>query len=536
MGTSKQFHMRFRPRGVCDTIDGDNVIPGALSSLVNLIPDPSTPNSFICRPASTKLIDFTVWAAAPGTVDVVTVAYQVSNIIYGLVGITSGTYAGKDYPFAYDTATSAFLPVTGITAAKCPTSQATAGAWVPPQMTLTGIDLITTHIGFDGVTYFFGYFDLTNLLTPAWNAGNTATHALPSIPQAAQTFNNRTYFFCGNVAYYTDTLAIAMTNANQSLTLGDLTPVTCAAPLPTSNSSLAIVQGILAYKLSAIYLITGDTTLSNLGSNQLSSSVGTAAPRSVVPTPEGVAFMAVDGIRNVDFIGRVSEPNADLAIPFIYAVTPSRVCAAFNADTYRICVQNGNFPGSPYQDYWYNIHYDIWTGPHSFRYDLAVPLSNDFVLASNTLPAAMWDSFTVQGHNGTGSSFTENGAALTWTYTTSPMTDLDNLYANCANRSTIEIAAPALGVVYNFTAQDENGTTLGTCSVTTPNNAAIWGAFIWGAANWGAMSTGLTPVTIPWEDAIVFSKLSVMVGGPSSLGFRIGSLHLGYKRLNYFLN
>ncbi len=538
MGTPGEQMVRFRPRGVCDTVSGDNSPPGAMVSLKDLIPDPSTPNCFICRPANTELIDFSDLPDAPGTAGVVTVAYQVGNIIYGLVGITAGTYSGKDLPFAFNTITSAFLTVSGISVAKSPTSQATSGAWVPPQMTLTGIKLVTTHIGFGGVLtgYYFGWFDLTDPLLPTWDAGNTTTHGLPSVPQGAGSFNNRTYFLCGNLAFFTDTLALNMTNANQSVSIGDYTSVTCVAPLPVGTTSQGIIQGLLLYKINQVYLLTGDAITLDLSINLLSTSVGTAAPRSVVSTPDGVAFMALDGIRVINFFGVMSEPNKDLAIPFIYAVTPSRVAAAFNSNVYRICVQNGVAVESPYQDYWYHLDRKAWTGPHSFRYDTIIPLNNDFALSSNGIAGKMWSSFVVQGHQGTGVTFIENGVSLSWDYTTSPMTDLGNMYANCANRTTIEIATPAGGQSYSFIAQNESDTVLSTATITEPNGEAIWGHFNWGEANWGASQSGLIPVTIPWISAVVFNRLSIMGTGPSSLGFKISSLHLGYKQLKYLLN
>ncbi len=457
MKTAEEFSIRFVPRGVSDTVLGDNSPPGACSALQNLIYDPGTPGCVICRPASALLTDFSTLPGTPGTPGVVTVAYQVDNIIYGLVGITAGTYAGKDYPFAYDTVGGAFITMSGITTSNVPISQATAGAWVPPQMSLTGVDLVLTHIGFDGVSNFFGWFDITTPSAPTWNAGNTATHGLPTVPQAVQQFNNRTYFFCGNIAFYTDTLALTMTNSNQSFTLGDLTPITCAAPLPVGTTSQGIIQGILTFKINQVFLITGDVTFSDLAVNLLSPSVGTAAPRSVVPTPEGVKFMALDGIRKIDFFGFVSPPDPDLAVPFIYATIPSRVAAGYNFDIYRICVQNNSLPGAPFQDYWYDIKRKGWNGPHTFQYDLAIPLGNNFVLAANILPAKLWNSFVVQGEEGGGSTFIENGAQLLWVYRTSPMTDAGNMYANSMKRATIEIASPAVGAAYGFTAENESG-------------------------------------------------------------------------------
>lgn len=539
MATFGEFSVRHKPRSVSDTIEGDNSPPGAMTSLSNLIPDPTTPNCYVCRPANTTVIDFTAWAALvpAGTPDVVTVAYQVGDIIYGLIGITTGVFAGHDYPFVYNTATSAFVAVAAVVLADTPVSQATTGDWIPPQMTLTGVQLFCTHIGFPGGGgAFFGWFDITNPAVPTWNVGNTTGNALPTVPQACGTFNNRTRFACGNVAYYTDTLSVNMTAGTQSQTLGDYTPIVSFAPLPVSNTSQAIIQGLIAFKLTNIWLITGDAATTNLGANELSSSVGTAAPRSAVSTPEGIKFMSNDGIRLINFFGVLSEPDEDLAFPFINALTPSRACAAFNADTYRICVQNGIVAGSPYEDYWYNFRRRCWTGPHTFRYDIAVPLSNNFVLASNALPAKMWNSFSVQGKAGVGNTFTENGTALQWTYTSCPMTDLNNIYANAALRTTLELALPASGQSYNFTAQNESGTSLSTAVIQTPTNQAVWGAFNWGAANWGAVQTGLVPLTIPWISSVVFNKLSIMANGPSALGIKIGSLRIAYKRLNYLLN
>lgn len=537
MATRGERALAFKPRSVVDAAIGDNAPPGGCTSLSNLIWDPATRNCVICRPANTKAIDFSTWDDAPGSVGPVTVAYQVNGIVYGLVGITSGTYSGFDYPFAYDLLTTAFLTVSGVsTTANTPTSQATTGAWVPPQMTLTGVDLVTTHIGFPGgMGAYFGWFDLTTPTSPVWHTGNTATNGLPSVPQACQTFNNRTYFGCVNVAYFTDTLAISMTNSNQSLTIGDLTTITAMAPLPVGTTSQGIVQGVLVYKPTQSYLITGDSVFMNLALNQLSSSVGTSAPRSVVPTPEAVRFMANDGLRDVNFFGVVSPPDDDLSTPFIYAVIPSRVAAAFSGNIYRICVTNGNVPGAPRQDYWYDYRRRGWTGPHTFGYDLAIANSNDFLVSDNGINGVMWSSFTVQNHNNEGNGFIENGVQLNWMYVPAPMTDLDNIYANCAYRTTLEMAIPSSGQTLNFTAQNESGVALATGSITVSNNQTVWGAFNWGAANWGAATGGLIPMNIPWNQDIVFNRLSIIGVGASALGLKLGAYRVGYKRLNYIL-
>lgn len=533
----------WKPRGVSDTKNGENSAPGAMTSLQNLIQSPDTPGTFICRPANTVLIDFSTWVGAPGGVGVITAEYSVGDIMYGLVGITSGLYAGRDYPFAYNNLTAAFLVVSGITVNSCPVSQATSGAWTPPQMALMSTLLGVTHIGFPGgAGAFFGWFNILNPTTPSWNSGNTTANALPSVPTAIGIFFNRTYFACKNAAYYTDTLAYNMTASNQSLTVGDYTSILCFAPLAQNAVSLGILQGLLTFKLNRIGMITGDPVLQNLGEQLLSISVGTAAPLSVVPTPDGVRFMANDGIRHINYLALISEPDDDLAVPFINAVTPSRVCAGYNADVYRICVQNGAAVSSPFQDYWYNLRRKTWTGPHSFRYDQVIAVgkstadTNDFALASNAIPGKIWDSYVVQGQGGSGNTFIENSVQLTFNFLTPPMDDLGNVYANCMQVATLDLAVPEEGQVYNFTARDQNGAGLTTATLMEALNEAVWGSFLWGAATWGASTSGLSPTTIPWISSAVFNRLAIGFTGNCSLGLEIGSLHIGYKKLNYLLH
>ncbi len=563
MPTDGERSIRFKPRTVGDAVIGDAARgDGICASLSNLIWDPSTPNVLQCRPANLIENDANDnhYSAPPDVNQSYrgwSVGYQIDNIIYGLMPVIDGANTGKDYPVAYNLSTHAFIAVTGIVGANLPASLAVSGDYTPPQMTMTGVILSVAHTGFDGVANFFGWFDLTDPLNPAWNTGNTATHGLPSVPQACQTFNNRTYFGCKNVAYYTDTLALTMTNANQSLTIGDITNITCMAPLPVGTTSQGILQGILAFKAFNVFLITGDAAgtgtngITPLGLNLLAPSVGTAAPRSVVPTPEGVRFVANDGIRDINFFGVLSQPDSDLALPFIYAVYPSRIAAAFSGNIYQISVQNGIATGSPFQVYWYDYRRRGWVGPHTSNlgdgiggfdpgnigYELIIPVSNDFLLFQNSNGnATFWNCYTVQSHGGTGITFIENDDTLNWTYTPAPMSDLDNIYANCAMKTTIELALPAQGDTYNFTGQNEDGSALATGSLMQPNNQTIWGSFNWGAANWGAAQGGLKPFSIPWNGTLVFNRLSIIGTGPSSLGLKLGAYRVGYKRLKYLLN
>lgn len=372
--------------------------------------------------------------------------------------------------------------------------------------------------------------------SPLWAAGNTTgATQLASVPQTVRQFNNRAYFGAGNQLIFTDTLSLNISNASgvQVLTVGDTSPIIALEGLPEYTSSSGVLQALLAFKQYAIGQINGDISLGTLALNILSDSVGTAAARSVATTPNGVAFMASDGLRNVNLVGEVSEINTDLALPFIYAAIPSRVAAAFNSDIYRICVQNTNHLGSPYEDYHFNFKYDAWTGPHTFRYDLAVPYSNDFIVFNNAIPASMWQAYSVQNHNAAGNTFIENGTQLIWEYKAAPMTDTGNMYANCCVRTTLDLALPSTGEDYLFQAIDVDDGVVATATVRTLANQAVWGIFIWGAALWGSAPSGLASVTIPWTQPPIFNKMIFRAQGPSSLALKIGSTYVGYEKLGY---
>lgn len=673
MPTDRENPIRFSPRGVTDSLDGDNSGAGSMGALSNIMFDPSTPGVYCCRPANAKLTDFS-GLTTPG---VVSVEFELNGIIYGM--IASGSPAGKDRPFAYNVAGSAFLTVAGITSANTPTTPVSSGAWTPPTIDALGSKIIVTHPGFNYAGgYAFGYFDISsfskvitgnivsgsptisgapvldglsvgftitgtdipanttvknfaaftldttadthsnttldNVTTttgiaigqtvtglgiplgttvanivgttvtlsqaatataagiavhftgttitmsanaagshiaesitiaggtpgaPLWAAGNTTgATQLAGVPQAVRQFSNRAYFAQGNNAVFTDTLSLNISNTDgvQVLTVGDSSAITALAVLPEYTSSTGVLQALLAFKPFLIGQITGDIALGTLALNTLSDSIGTSAPRSVAVSPIGVGFMANDGIRYIRLTGEVSEINPDLALPFIYALYPSRVAAGFNADTYKICTQNAHKLGAPYEEYCFNIKYSAWTGPHSFRVDCYTAYSNDFIVCNNAIPASLWQSFSVQNHNSLGASFVENGAQLMWGYQTAPMTDTGNMYANCTIRTTLDLALPATGDIYLFQAIDVNNGVVAQAQIQTPLSEGIWNAFNWGDGTlWGAAQYGLEATTIPWTQPPIFNKLVFQGSGNSSLGLKLGSLYVGYEKLRYLL-
>jgi hypothetical protein len=672
MPSPREQPLRWLPRGVSDAQDGDNVSAGAMLALTNLLFDPGTPGVYVCRPANTVLSSFAGFSS-PG---VISAGFILNGILYGMVATSSP--AGKDYPFAYNISSGAFLTISGVTSAKCPTTQPTTGDWTPPTIDAIGTKIIVTHPGFSYVSgQAFGYFDISNfsltttgdttsgsptitgnpstiglapgypitgtgipanttivnyvpfsltttgtitsgtsnitnvanttglavnqaisglgipsgavisgisgttvsmnlnatatqtaesifftgatitlsanatasannvsltatggtLASPLWATGNTTGQVqIAGVAAAVKAFSNRLWFAQSNNLVFTDTLSLNVSNASgvQVLTVGDSTPITALGGLPEYTSSAGILQALVPFKESSIWQINGDIALNNLALNNLHSTIGTKAPRSLALTPDGLSFMTVDGIRIVTLVGSVSEVNTDLAIPFIYAQTPSRVAACFNADNYRICTKNTKVLNSPYQEYHYNAKYASWTGPHTFPYDLILPYQNNFIVFSNAHPGQMFKAYSVLDRNSEGNTFVELGTQLMWQYQTVPMTDVNNMYANCCVRSTLDMALPSTGDTYIFQAWDSNTGVVAQAVFTVPFSEAVWDAFNWGdGTEWGAQQLGLQPITIPWTEPPIFNRLSFEGSGNSSLGLKLGSLYTGYEKLGY---
>lgn len=519
---------RFTPRGASDTLSAGDSPPGACSALTNLIFDPSTPHTFVCRPAAFQLSNFPGFNS-PG---IVSAGLVIGNILYGMVA--SNAHPGKDQPFAYNLVTNVFIAITGVTSANIPNTLAATGDWVPPIMAMAGTMMFVTHAGFPGAGVNFGWFDLTNPSAPVWNGGDTAANGIGAIPTFVAQFNNRAYFIVGNTVPFTDALTNppTRTNASQTLLLGDSSPLTALAPLPLDTTSVGIIQALLAFKDTGIWQITGDSATSNLATNQINDSAGTASPRSVISTPDGVGFVDHDGLRFVEFSGNISDPDPDIRVPFINALFPSRISAGYNGGVLRICVQNGMVAGTPYQEWWLDLVQGAFTGPHTCRQDLALPWMKTFVIFNNVNPAVIAQSDITQSPI---SIFIEFGVQLAFSYQTSPIGESQELWANSATQTTINIAYSALGGSYVITAQDESGGVLATAGISEGVLGAVWGLFTWGAAKWGATQYGLSPRIIPWQNPLVFSKVLIGVTGNSGASFRIGAVKMLYKVLKYLL-
>ena len=531
--------VKWSPAGLSDNLDSSNVFPGAMGQLTNLIPDPTTKNLWQCRPASISLTTFGSFSS-PGFISVSKV---IGTKIYGM--IASAANANHDEPFAYDLVTGTFSAITGITAANTPLSPATTGDWTPPTMDLVGTKLVVTHPGYTGAAgVYFGWFDISDLTAITWNGGNTTTNGLPSVPVAVKQFYNRAYFLVnpatGNPgAYYTDVLTLTITSGTQILTFGDNVKLTALGALALNNQLGGIIQSLIVFKgVSNMYQITGDAALTGndaLRVNSMNTATGTLAPNSITSTPRGLAFMAPDGLRVIDFKGVVSDPVGDagqgIVTPFIYAVAPSRMAAACNANTYRVSVQNGNATGSPNQEYWYNIPRGQWSGPHSFPASQIQVYNNTFIVAPIGVTAKLFQS---DGAQNSTSTYVENGTQMTFTFTTSLLPNTQQMSENAMVETTINLGMPDGQQVACY-ALNAGGDIINSVLLTAGAAAAVWGGFIWGAALWAGAANALAPRQLKWTIPIVFQRLAISATGNCAQNLRIGDVYLRYQPLGYLL-
>jgi hypothetical protein len=581
----------FRAQGLSDAIDSTTVFQGAMAALANLIPDPSTKNLWQARPAAIEKTNFIGALAGPfspgfgpgfqqaqpqpivpGPEGAISVFKIIGSIVFGMLkGDT--TY---DFPFAYNLQTGQFIIVNGIPTTplssadqgKLPFTQPTTGDWTPPSMDLVGTQLFVTHPGFAGGVNnrFFGWFDISNLGSITWNTGNLV--AGPSVPGGVppisftvapsfiRNFNGRAYWIQNTAntpgLIFSDPLAgNQITLASQVITFDDNVALTALAPLGLTNVTGGIVQALLVFKgISNIYQITGDAALNNLGKNALNVPTGTFAPNSIAPTPKGVAFIAPDGLRFVTFQATVTDPigwdGMGKVAPFLFAIAPSRICAAANGTLYRVTVQDGSLNGTPVVEYWFDFARGVWSGFHTFPARFIAEYQNTFIMASQLIDASLWQSDYLQSGSSifrepnAGNPSTTNPPTMGFAWVTSMLPDPDVMAENSMIETTVYLAMDGQQQ-YSVQSLNQDGAAIaGTSIINTAAAAAVWGAtappgFVWGGPGviWGGGHASLFPRPVNWPNPVVFRRMQIAVSGNCGPQLRIGSLHMRYEMLGY---
>jgi hypothetical protein len=611
MALRNSIPLSWKPKGVSDTVDGTNAFPGAMKALINLIPDPTTDNVWIPRPASTELTDFETLPGSTGPWGLVSGLLVVGDFVYGMVA--SARNAGKDEPFVYHISDGTLHTVNGITNANTPTSPAATGDWTPPQLVQVGSRIIVTHPGFPGTGgIFFGWFDVSAFTTtvsgstntsvtltgfatdptlagvqpgmtisgtdipagatvvsttvntivisaaatgshgpntftiaggtptqPLWGAGNTDRNPLPSVPLDVAQFNLRAYYVLGvNGIIYSDAgfpCIVKNTSHVQALLTGDGLPVTCIGALQLSSLLGGIVQSLIAFQgTNKMQQITGDEATTNLAMNALPVSTGTLAPNSVCNTDNGLAFISPEGLRLIDLAANVSPPIGDhgtgVAAPFIYSLTPSRICAGSKVDTIRISVTNGLATGTPTEEWWYDLTRKVWSGPHTFPSSLIQPGgSAGFITVASGINGKLWNS---GAYPSTSAVFVENGVEMTATYRTTLLPDNAMMSMNAITQTTI--SAQLFPGITTIIALDENDQVIDQTEITTAAGSnPLWDFAVWDQDNWDAVIPVFQQFLVPWTQPLVFKQFSLQVIVDSDFFLRIGTFYMNYERLGY---
>ena len=361
---------------------------------------------------------------------------------------------------------------------------------------------------------------------PLWGAGNTNVNPLPSPPVSVAQMAGSAFYAVGTAVVISDPLLpVQVTNANQVLTFQNGLPVTALGPLPLNSLLGGIVQAIIAFQgVTTMQQITGSPATANLAVNQMNVPTGTLAPLSIVPMMAGLAFVSPEGLRIIDFLARVGDPVGDagkgVAIPFVYALHPSRICAAATADVLRISVQN-NTPAAlmlappptapPFQEYWFDLTRKVWSGPHTFPASLIQAWRNTFVMTPIGVLGSVWQS---DPKPMAGSLFVENGVPMPFAWTTVLLPDNELMAENFMVETMLAFAmAPTQEIT--ITAVNDLGLTLGT--VILAANPSLFGQAVAGQAQFGGGNI-LAQYPIPWADGLHFKQMRLQAVGTLSYG------------------
>ncbi len=548
--------IRVDPKGCVDSVysrGGAN--PTDMASLSNLVPAPDTLNQWVPKPAASKF--------SGSTSQFVSAQIVIGSRLYGMRA--SLTFAGKDEPFCFDLLANSYVTISGITSGNTPTNAPSTGSWQPPHLEVIGVKVIVTHTGFSGTgANFFGVIDITTLSALTWTASNTATNALPSVPVWVTQFNQRAMFFCNPGGTTPAVLATDVLNpvsrsatvVSFILTFGDTVPLLCGGTLGLNNQLGGIVQSLMVFKTqtSNIFQVTGDfasagsATLSAgsqpaltgqqlLTLNTLNVATGTVAPNSVTGTPKGLAFLAPDGWRIIDFAAEVSPPigfaGTGITVPFTSSVQPTRVSAACNATTLRASTQNGSATNSPQQEWCYDLVRDCWYGPHTFPVSLINTYGNSFVITPTpTIGGFIWQSDLLPNSS---SVYTENGASMTCIYQSALLPDRQSVDELSSHRGVFYQGYGAGNTTYSISAQDENANILagGFVQLTYSTSAVLWGTFVWGSGQSLGGVSQIAGYGVSWTAPLVFDRMSIVISVTGAPGIRFGAFYLDIEQEGY---
>ena len=375
---------------------------------------------------------------------------------------------------------------------------------------------------------------------PIYAAGDTNINKLPSIPVSVAEFYGRANFAVNNEVVQSDSLIpCQITNASQAIEFANGLPVTALSGTPLNQTTGGVLSALLAFQGdNGIQQITGDSALGTLQVNAVASAAGTNSPLTLAQTPLGLMFISPEGLRLLDFNGNVSPPigsdGEGVCVPFLNAEFPTRMCAAYNEDVYRVTCKN--IQAGVLQEWWFHLKLKAWSGPHTSTNTLIAALQtisqHGFVMAPTAATAVLWTGSTIARY---GDSYIENGQTLLWVRQTALFPDNGQMSENRIGQSMISIALPVNQNIV-VTAEDEQSNQLGQVTLAGIGTAGYtWGApTIWGPpTTWGAGATPYLERPLSWAASLVFKQMTMTIAGQSATGLVLGSERHRLQPLGY---
>jgi hypothetical protein len=442
----------------------------------------------------------------------------------------------------------------------------TANSYIQQSITGMGVagtytlNVATTAAGPEAMTaqgeVAFGLMDISTLTAPVWYGGNLGVNPLTTVPSCVANFNNRSYFgfATNNALAFSDDLLISRTNATQQLAIGDFTGITALAGLPITTTSSGVTQSLTAFKATSVWQVTGDfsSTLQPLAQNFLSLTTGCSSPRSVAQSLWGLYFISSYGPYFIDPLGTmrplthsVQDADPDVILPFRNCTAFTRIAGAYAGNVYRVCVPSVIFPqGQGYYDYWFDERTRRWTGPHSFRYDVAAQVGNNFVLASNANTGQLFLSQPAQTES---TVFSDLNNPLIPALISSTFPKTQQMTQKQVVESTQELGGGDVEIVVAVSYQDEQGNLLDVVDISIPPPGELWGSIAEGGSGilWGSVAEGGSGdlwasgieiphvYSVPWHQPIVFQKVALYITGVAGTNIQIGAHHARYQDTGY---
>lgn len=551
----------FIPTGLSDSIDQTNAFSGACRSLQNLVFDRTDPQGLTARAGVTPFIttvQFTTYlvgisgaGSTPGNVSFLS---EHGSFLFGFIACVGGTHTGKDVPFIYNLVTNslsgwAVNPVV----ANCPATLAglPAANGEIPSIALVGPILYLTHPNY-AAPNFGTILTFTGAATATYAVGTTGGNALPSRPTNVASYMDRAWFATGTTVFFTDTLANNIAAVTQSLNANEGDVVVALYPLTQTQNQQGIFQALLSFGASGtIYQIRGNyggsptLTSNSLFRDQVSSSASAVGPGTITAVPNGVAFLASDGVRLINQQGVLSFLNGqvdqgqpvvdDILQPFQNCSNRPLACATFQNGVYRISLPTSfrglNISG----DFWYDYTRKRWNGPHTFNYNYACGWNGKTYLSS-TATGFTSQVFLSKIVTDIAAVFADNSIAYSFDLVTANFPLNQRMEEQFLIESTVELSqTTTTQLVYNVTAFNEADVPLNNLTITTTGMGSLWNGTTWGGSLWGAASHNSKPYRLSWSLPLVFNKIYFEFSGLAAPGMGIKNQFYRFQDTGYML-